>query len=179
MYALQPQPRSTPDRLVTTHLEMKSPEQLRAGFAETPGVEVRVLTSVDVDFYRALYRSVGEQWNWRDRLIMSDEELAVALDKAEVNVLYVDGEIAGYVELADQHDGSTEVAYFGLREAFFGRGLGKHLLSYGVKKAWEKGANRVWVHTCNLDGPQALKNYMARGFEVVHVDEEPMPDRYK
>ncbi|OQY78842.1 MAG: GNAT family N-acetyltransferase, partial [Anaerolineae bacterium UTCFX5] len=42
-----------------------------------------------------------------------------------------------------------------------------------------KGANRVWVHTCNLDGPQALKNYMARGFEVVHVDEEPMPDRYK
>ena len=43
-----------------------------------------MLNELDVDFYRSLYRSVGEQWNWRDRLIMSDEELAKALAKAEV-----------------------------------------------------------------------------------------------
>jgi hypothetical protein len=24
----------------------------------------------------------------------------------------------------------------------------------------------VWLHTCSLDGPHALANYRARGFEV-------------
>jgi len=26
------------------------------------------------------------------------------------------------------------------------------------------GATRVWLHTCTLDGPAALPNYLARGF---------------
>jgi len=28
------------------------------------------------------------------------------------------------------------------------------------------GASRVWVHTCTLDHPGALPNYIARGFRV-------------
>jgi hypothetical protein len=44
--------------------------------------------------------------------------------------------------------------------------LGGYLLSVGAERAWEKGARRVWVHTCSLDGPTALANYQARGFRV-------------
>ena len=40
------------------------------------------------------------------------------------------------------------------------------LLSAGVQRAWDRGARRVWVHTCTLDGPNALANYCARGFRV-------------
>jgi hypothetical protein len=36
-----------------------------------------------------------------------------------------------------------------------------------VERAWEAGADRVLVNTCTLDHPQALPNYLARGFEVV------------
>jgi GNAT superfamily N-acetyltransferase len=57
-----------------------------------------------------------------------------------------------------------EVAYFGLLVEFQGRGLGKHLLSEAVQRSWGFGATRVWVHTCTLDGPAALPNYVSRGF---------------
>jgi hypothetical protein len=29
---------------------------------------------------------------------------------------------------------------------------------------------RVWVHTCTLDHPSALKNYQARGFSLYKTE---------
>ena len=170
---------AVPERLITTYLEMTAPEQLRAEYINTPGIDVRPESFTDPAAYRELYSSVGEMWNWRDRLLMADDDLIAALAKADISVLYVDGEAAGYIELTNDGAGDFEIGYFGLRPAFFGRGLGKHLLSYGVQRAWDSGAKRVWLHTCNLDGPAALANYLARGFVVTHVEDEPMPERYK
>lgn len=169
-----------PNTLVTTYLHMTSREQFRPGFVDVDGLLVMQMRQPDLNFYRFLYRSVGEQWCWRDRLIMTDEELraALAIPGLSVNVLYVNGIPAGYVELAP-HGSDTEVAYFGLRPEFFGRGLGKHLLSYGIRKAWDDGAQRITVHTCNLDGPHALTNYQKRGFSVFDVERQPMPTRYQ
>jgi len=73
----------------------------------------------------------------------------------------------------------TEIAYFGLIPGHIGLGLGKHLLSFAIDQAWEGGAERVTVHTCNLDSPAALPNYLKRGFEVYNVQSEPMPERYR
>jgi len=39
-------------------------------------------------------------------------------------------------------------------------------LSEAIKKAFEKNIKRVWLHTCTLDHPNALKNYIARGMRV-------------
>jgi ribosomal protein S18 acetylase RimI-like enzyme len=64
-------------------------------------------------------------------------------------------------------------------DQFQGRGLGKHLLSHGIEHAWQMGAERVWLHTCNLDGEHALENYTKRGFHVFREHSEPMPDRYR
>ena len=33
---------------------------------------------------------------------------------------------------------------------------------------------RVWVHTCSLDGPAALRNYERRGFVVIDETTELM-----
>ena len=73
---------------------------------------------------------------------------------------------AGYFELERHSDGSTEIAYFGLIQEFLGRGLGKHLLTEAVERAWSEGANRVWLHTCTLDDSAALPNYVKRGFQT-------------
>ena len=78
---------------------------------------------------------------------------------------YLRGTPAGYFELDDQ-DGDVEIAYFGLLPQFLGKGLGGGFLTAAVEKAWEMGAARVWVHTCSLDHPNALKNYQARGFQI-------------
>ena len=84
--------------------------------------------------------------------------------EVRVWVMRVRDQLAGYFELEWRPDTSVEIAYFGLVPEFIGRGLGKHLLTRAVQEAWRLGATRVWLHTCTLDGPAALPNYVARGF---------------
>lgn len=118
-------------------------------------------------FYRFLYGTVGHDHYWLDRLAWSEERLHAHLTRPEVTllVLYVRGTPAGYVEMdAAAPEPGTEIAYFGLFREFQGRGLGKHLLSTAVRRAFDDGAGRVWVHTCSLDGPHALATYQGRGF---------------
>lgn len=169
-----------PDTLITYYLEMTDSSQFRPAFSSDPQVTMRHIPNPDVTFYRHLYREVGQDWRWRDRLLMSDAELAAALAEPgrEVHVLYVDDQPAGYVELVSLSD-EVEIAYFGLFPAYLGRGLGKHLLSCGIERAWTIGTRRLWLHTCNLDAPHALANYLNRGFQVYYVEEKPMPDRYR
>lgn len=169
-----------PDMLVTTYLQMTGRDQFRPAFTGQTDLAIMPLWAADVDYYRFLYRSVGEHFRWRDRLIMPEAELQAALAHpgTSVNVLYIAGVPAGYFELA--HQGRvTELAYFGLRPAYHGRGLGKHLLSCAIARAWEQPIDRLWVHTCNLDGPHALDNYVKRGFQIYDVHEQPMPQCYQ
>ena len=79
--------------------------------------------------------------------------------------------MAGWYELRRvPEDGSVEIAYFGLMPGAIGRGLGKALLGCAVRDAWAMGATRVWLHTCTLDHPHALPNYLARGFRVYKTE---------
>lgn len=171
---------SRADTLITTYLAMTSREEFAPAYARSADIEIVEMERPDLGFYLFLYQTIGEEWAWRDRLKMTESELRriLASPNTEVHVLYVGGSPGGYVELNRGVDGSVEIAYFGLRREFMGRGLGKHLLSYGVERAWKMGARRVWVHTCNLDGPYALANYQKRGFQVVDVIKEPMPALY-
>ncbi len=173
---------AAPAKLITTYLHMTAPSDFQPAFLPTNAltdVTLMRLNGVDVQYYRFLYGSVGEPWRWRDRLVMPDDELEAALSQpgTSVHVLYVGGVPAGYFELRGA-DGDRELGYFGLRPTFLGRGLGKHLLSLAIQQAWDDGARRLWVHTCNLDAPQAIDNYVKRGFQVYDVREEPMPSRY-
>ncbi len=173
---------SIPETFVITYLEMTCRDQFRPAFADADaltGCRVLPLETVDLDYYLFLYGAVGRPWRWIGRLRMDRAKLRQQLDKpgVSVDVLYVAGTPAGYIELA-RVGPHTEVAYFGLRVEFFGRGLGKHLLSLGLQRAWDDGAGRIWVNTCNLDGPYALANYRKRGFEIYMIEEVPMPAEY-
>jgi ribosomal protein S18 acetylase RimI-like enzyme len=149
------------------YLELREPSELRPARASDLHARLERLDPCPPDVYRALYRDVGERWHWRDRLLWSDDQLARHLTRDEVSVFVVrvGEEIAGYFELETHDDDSVEIAYFGLRPEFFGRGLGGELLTRAVDEAWRIGARRVWLHTCSLDSPRALPNYLARGFQ--------------
>ena len=166
--------------LLTTYLQMTSLSDFAPAFVHASDIEIVKMEMPDLGFYKFLYQSVGGEWAWRDRLQMSNTELRQVLTSpnTQVHVMYVSGSPAGYVELYRHEDSAVEIAYFGLRSDYMGRGLGKHLLSYGVARAWEMDAARVWLHTCNLDGPHALSNYQKRGFRIYKVVEEPMPEVY-
>ena len=156
--------------VTTTYLQLNARDDLRATTLDDPNLLVMEAREPSVPFYRFLYSAVGGGYTWTDRLKWSDERLAAHLARPAVTllVLYVRGTPVGYVELdrepEEPGEAGTEVAYFGIIPSFHGRGLGKHLLSLGVARAFDDGASRVWLHTCTLDGPHALANYRARGF---------------
>ena len=151
---------------ITWYLQMQSQEELRpkALLPETQLVRLEIpLPALN----RFFYLEVGKLWQWTDRLNWSEEEWRNWAERENVQtwMLHLRGTPAGYFELDDQ-DGDVEIAYFGLLPQFLGKGLGGGFLTAAVEKAWEMGAARVWVHTCSLDHPNALKNYQARGFQI-------------
>jgi GNAT superfamily N-acetyltransferase len=150
-----------------TYLQMTSRDQLRAFRVVDAGVRIDRLQQCPASFFRFLYAEVGRPYHWVDRLGWTDEEIREYLSNQGVSlwVMYVEGSPAGYFELSKGEDGSTEIAYFGLLQEFLGRGLGKHLLSEAIERAWEMGAARIWLHTCTLDDPAAMPNYLKRGLE--------------
>lgn len=168
-----------PVEVVRTHLEMREPGQLRP--ARVPaGASLLRRKPISAAEYRDLYALVGESWHWRDRLHMPAEQLDAYLRSPDVHVwvLGVGGETAGYFELQRCPDTRVEIMYFGLAGEFMGRGLGGWMLSRAVEEAFALGASHVTLHTCTLDAPAALPNYLARGFVKVRDEryEEDVPN---
>ena len=157
----------SPVQVTRTYLEMHSPLELRPARSSDPAIRIERQRNCSIELFRHLYREVGRNYYWIDRLPWSDEEVARYLARPEFSLWLMTyaGETAGYFELNKEANGSTEIAYFGLLPNFIGRGLGKHLLTCAVEQAWADGAKRVWLHTCTDDDPAALPNYRKRGFQ--------------
>lgn len=155
--------------------EPDMPDGLRIERAEVPSPELS----------RFLYTAVGGSISWTDRLPWPYERWQAYLERPGVEtwVAYDRGTPAGYMELDPQDDGTVEIAYFGLLPAFQGRRLGGRLLSFGTARAWDLAerwpeltpTKRVWLHTCDKDGPYALANYERRGFRVFDTKTEDEP----
>lgn len=151
-----------------TYLQLARPDDLNPARRDDGSLETAQAVNCPASFYRYLYGEVGRLYHWVDRLCWTDTEIRAHLTRPQITlwVMYGEGVPAGYFELERHADGSTEIAYFGLIQEFLGRGLGKHLLTEAVERAWQQGANRVWLHTCTLDDPAALPNYLKRGFQA-------------
>ena len=168
-------------RVTRTYLELTSAAGFRPAFGVFPDVTVERVADPTPALYRHCYRTVGADWHWRDRWDWTDDEIRRHLARPEISLyLARRGEdLLGWYELRHvPDDGSVEIAYFGLFPAALGQGLGKHLLSCAVRDAWAAGARRVWLHTCTLDHPAAVPNYVGRGFvayftEDYEVDSPP------
>ncbi len=153
--------------VTTYYLEMLRRDALRPGRAFA-GVDVIKVHPASPELNRSLYETVGAEWHWVDRLVWTPEEWFswVNRDALQTWIAWVGGAQAGYFELELQGKRSVEIAFFGLLPGFIGQGLGGHLLTVAIRQAWNMKSERVWVHTCTLDHPNALANYKARGFQV-------------
>ena len=156
-----------------THLELRRPEELRPARPPAVPLKIRLRRPTSPAEYLELYALVGDLWLWRDRLVWSEDELARYLASPDVYVwsAHLEGGTAGYFELRQHTDRTVELMYFGLAPAFIGRGLGGWLLTRAAHEAFALGAPRIVLNTCTLDAPQALPNYLARGFTIVSEDQ--------
>ena len=150
------------------YLEMSSPHSLKPKDAPE-GIVVAECTVKQYPYNAFLYRLVGGDWTWTDKLSWSDGQWKAYVEDENLRtwVAYDGGSIAGYYELQRQPGGNVEIIYFGLTGHYIGKGLGGCLLTHAIQSAWAWGdTKRVWVHTCTEDHPGALSNYQARGMTL-------------
>lgn len=150
-----------------TYLEMRSASELKGGrLDDDPLLRFARVPAPGVALIQRLYREVGAAYHWLDRWKWSNEEWRSWVERPGYGIwaLSHDGELAGFVEMCWSQAGECEIELFGLVQHFQGRGFGKHLLTCAAEVAFAVGTSRLWLHTCTLDGPHALPNYLARGF---------------
>lgn len=155
--------------VTTTYLELADPAAIRPPAVAAPrGFSTRVVLDPAVN--SDLYRRVGADYSWVDRLGWSEAEWARWAERVETHLVELDGEPCGYFELALDGPGSVKISMFGLLREFHGRGLGGHALTAALTRALALRP-RVWLTTNSLDGPHALANYEARGMRAFRVEE--------
>jgi GNAT superfamily N-acetyltransferase len=165
----------------TTYLEMKNKPETEP-VAIPPGCVVEHWPEPGFAEYRELFSAVGGKWGWSGRLILKEKELKAILQAktTEVFRLRCGGRTAGFIELDRSVPGQAEIVYFGLLPDFIGRGLGKFLLDCAIRRAWQGGTRRVWLHTCEFDHPKALAAYRRAGFSVYdeRIETQPYPEEF-
>ena len=128
----------------THHLQLTDPSQLLRARSASDAYDLICIQAANPELNRFLYRSVGADWCWYERLNWPYERWMTYVCRAEVAtwIATVGGSVAGYFELEDQDHGAVEIAYFGLLPAFIGSGLGAALLTDAAAAAWARGPQR-------------------------------------
>jgi GNAT superfamily N-acetyltransferase len=162
---------------VVTYLEMRTPQFLPA--SPTSAFQVRRVVKPDLDWYRRLYRRVGEPWLWFSRLRMPDKELRAILHDPAVDVFALStcGEDHGLLEFDRRQMPDIELTFFGVSAEIIGKGAGRALLACALPIQWEYKPQRIWVHTCTSDHPSALSFYQKYGFvaykRAIEIADDP------
>ncbi|WP_107817520.1 GNAT family N-acetyltransferase [Celeribacter persicus] len=167
---------------VVTYLEMFARPAPRS-VPEQPGLELVRHEAPTLDWYRALYRRIGEDWLWFSRMYMEDAKLSAILTDPNVEVYSVrkEGVDLGLLELDFRDPDNTELAFFGLDTGLIGGGTGRWLMEHALDKAFAPSTKRppikrFFVHTCTLDSPQAVGFYIRSGFKPYGRAIEVMDD---
>lgn len=162
---------------IVTTLEMRAKPPLRP----LPASRLRLARweAPTPDRYRALFRRVGAPWLWFSRLVIGEAALLATIHDPAVAVYAVvdpAGIEVGMVELDFRHPATCEISYFALVPELAGQGFGRWLMAETLARAWTKGIERVWLHTCTLDHPSALNFYRAQGFTAIKRTIETFAD---
>ena len=159
----------------TYTLEMLKPDDLCPKLADLPDLRIERMEVKCPELNKFLHTMVGYEHRWGGRGDWGKEEWYryVNRDKMETWVAYLSGTPAGYFELEKDAEGNVQILAFGLLPQFIGKGLGGHLLTRAVERAWEISSGKVWLRTCSHDHPHALKNYLARGFQIRETEQGP------
>ena len=156
-------------KITRNFLDINSISDLISVGKPKQNIHIKLLNQTDFQLSKFLYKQIGKKYFWFDRLIWTDKEWIKYISNPSLYtyVLYVENEVAGYFEIFHHKNrNEIELTYLGLLEEYIQKKLGGYLLSEALKISWSYNVQRVWVHTCSLDHPNAIKNYLARGMKV-------------
>ncbi|MEZ5666739.1 MAG: GNAT family acetyltransferase [Alphaproteobacteria bacterium] len=164
--------------VTVTYLEMEAPPAALP--LPVPAVPHAILRLHEPDpvFYRFLHDTIGRQWLWYERRLLDRAGLCAVIHdpRVEVFVLYVRGNPAGFMEIDRRRDRVADIRFLGLMDGFKGRGLGRYLLGWSIRQAWQGDTAKVTVNTCSFDDPRALAMYQRAGFVAVRRETATIDD---
>ena len=155
------------------YLHLLSVRDLNQSNCKEINLDVHLEKKPTIDFCKFFYKEVGRDFFWRDRLKWTDQDWLdyVNNDFFKLYILKHNNKLAGYYELLyDPKTTSMEIPYFGIFKEFYGKKIGGYLLTDALSTSFKQKITKVWVHTCTLDHPNALKNYLARGMKIFKTE---------
>ena len=155
------------------YLEINSLQDLKEGNKPIGDYSLSLIDPINFQLNKFFYKNIGRKHKWIDRLSWSEEKWIkyVSSENVRSYVFKFKDDLVGFFELIYHNDkNETEIAYFGIMEEYQNKKLGSYLLSEAVKKSFQNGVVRVWVHTCSLDHRNALNNYVARGMKIFKTE---------
>jgi ribosomal protein S18 acetylase RimI-like enzyme len=155
------------------YLHLLSAKDLIKSNCKEINIEILLEKKPIIDLCKFFYKEVGRDFFWRDRLKWSNQDWLdyVNNDFFKLYILKYNNRLAGYYELLyDPKTNSMEIPYFGIFKEFYGKKIGGYLLTDALSTSFKQKITKVWVHTCTLDHPNALKNYLARGMKIFKTE---------
>jgi ribosomal protein S18 acetylase RimI-like enzyme len=155
------------------YLHLLSAKDLIKSNCKEINIEILLEKKSIIDLCKFFYKEVGRDFFWRDRLKWSNQDWLdyVNNDFFKLYILKYNNRLAGYYELLyDPKTNSMEIPYFGIFKEFYGKKIGGYLLTDALSTSFKQKITKVWVHTCTLDHPNALKNYLARGMKIFKTE---------
>ena len=158
------------EKIERYYLEIDSINKLNTKSIASENLTIEEAKKNNFDLNKFFYKQIGKQHQWVDRLIWQDKNWIDYVSKKNLKtyILKQNNDYVGYFELIFDKN-ICEIAYFGILKEYIGKGYGGFLLSEALKIGF-KNANRIWVHTCSLDHPNAIENYKSRGMKVFKTE---------
>ena len=149
-----------------TYLEMVKNPQLQP--VNLGKFSIRRIKDMSVADYLDIYREVGRDYLWNYRPGQSDEEIRALLTSPAtwIYLLLEEDQAVGLAELDATNAQDVELVHFGLLPRFLNQGIGKLFLQNIISLVWKTGVHRMWLSTCGMDHPKAIRFYEAAGFTI-------------
>ena len=162
------------EKIFRNYLELTSFKDFKEAKKPSENCSVELTNPKNFQLNKFFYKNIGKDCQWIDRLVWTDLDWTkyVSDEKLFTYILKNKDEIAGYFELLfNKNTKEAEIVYFGILEEYFGKKMGGYLLSESIKISFNMRCSRIKVHTCSLDHPNALLNYISRGMKVFKEEE--------
>ena len=158
------------EKIERFYLEINTINDLKTKPILSDCFSLKEASKYNFDLNKFFYKQIGKRHQWVDRLIWQDKDWLkyISNENLRTYIFKIENDLVGYFELIFNNN-DCEIAYFGILEEFIGKGYGGFLLSEALKIGFKR-ANRIWVHTCSLDHPNAIENYKSRGMKIFKTE---------
>ena len=120
---------------------------------------------IPINEYKEIYKSVGYKYNWIGRLKINETELLKIIhnNSVEIYLMKKNKKKIGFLEIDYRSSNEIKIVHLGIIENYIGKGYGKRLLNFAIKRAKKIGIKPLILQTNSLDHPNALIFYQKKG----------------